>query len=67
MADYYQQDVKLKEVEKITLETKIKNSQSELQKSNVNLMHLINKVNDLNNTIECMRSEMDARIDLKER
>lgn len=67
MANYYQQDVKLKEVEKVTLESKIKTLQQELQKSNINLIHLINKVNKNNETIQYMRNEMQRQIDAKEK
>lgn len=67
MANFYHQDIKLKEVEKSTLESKIKSLQGELQKSNFSLIYLINKVNELNGTIEYMRNEMETQINVKEK
>lgn len=67
MANYYQQDVKVKETEKLALESKIKALQQEIQTSNRNLIHLINKVNENNDTIKYMRSEMQRQINAKEK
>lgn len=67
MANYYQQDVKLKEIEKLTLTSKIKSLQDELQKSNLNIMHLINKLNELNSATEEMKNKMYTEMDVNEK
>lgn len=67
MANYYQQDIKLKDMEKNTLESKIKTLQSELQTSNFNLMHLINKVTESNGTIQHMKQQLKVHIDANDK
>lgn len=61
MGNYYEQDLKMRELEKKSLETKIKSLQNVLQKSNTSLLDLGHKVNELGQTIEIMESNIQTQ------
>lgn len=58
MGNYYEQDLKMRDLEKKTLETKIKSLQNILQRSNTGFLDLGQKVSELSQTIETMESNI---------
>lgn len=57
MAEHYERILKTKEIEKITLQNKIKQLQLSLNESNNNLVHLTEKLVSVNTKLDGMEKE----------
>ncbi|XP_018565268.1 uncharacterized protein PFB0765w-like [Anoplophora glabripennis] len=61
MASHYERTLKTKEIEKITLQNKIKQLQLNLDDSNGNLVHLTEKLINVNNRLDVMEKEYSVQ------
>ncbi|KAJ8922688.1 hypothetical protein NQ315_007720 [Exocentrus adspersus] len=67
MAGHYERVLKTKEVEKLTLQSKVKQLQMNLDESNNNLVHLTEKLLGVNNRMEAMEKEFHSQKESYER